>query len=101
MLYVAGRCRRRLRKTFGFTQLLAPCVITDPSDRSDVLQDCTKQGADATSYLWFDPVHPNSRAHAIIADAALEEIAPILLSAALPFAVAGFGLILAVARRNA
>ena len=86
---------------FGFTELFAPCVVTNPNDRSEILQDCTEQGVDATSYLWFDPVHPSSRAHAIIADAALEVIAPIPLPASLPFAVAGFGLIFAAARRKA
>ena len=86
---------------FGFTRLFAPCVITDPKDRSEVLQDCTGQGADASSYLWFDPVHPSSRAHAIIANAVLEEVAPIPLPATVPFAVTGFGLLLAAARRKA
>lgn len=83
---------------FGLANLTDPCVIRDDAV---ILADCTRvPGVDASTFLWFDLVHPGSRAHAAIAEAAVGPLAPVPLPAALPMSLAGVALLGAVGWRR-
>ncbi len=86
---------------FGFTNVTEPCVIRDGSI---ALVDCTSVlGIDASEFLWFDQVHPNSRAHGYIADLVLDEIAspaPVPIPATLPLVTGSIALLFIAGRRK-
>jgi outer membrane lipase/esterase len=81
---------------FGFTNVTDPCVV--PSG-AVVLPNCTT----TDTLLWWDPVHPNSRAHEAIAGVVLDEIggvAHVPLPATLPLAIGALGVLWGVSRRR-
>jgi phospholipase/lecithinase/hemolysin len=84
---------------FGFTNVTVPCVVTDGN--GGVVSDCSAvTGVDASTFLWFDRVHPNSRAHALVADQAIAAFTPVPLPAGVWLMIAALAALAAPAARR-
>jgi len=83
---------------FGFTNVTDACVVRNGTT---ILQDCTTTpGADPNGYLWFDTIHPSSKAHAAIAAGLIDDPAPVPLPASAPLLAGGLLLLLGFRRKS-
>ncbi len=86
---------------FGFTQTAAPCVVADGD--FNIFSVCSNP----SGFLFFDGVHPTTRAHSIVAQAALDTLeatplpSPVPLPAGAPLLAGALGMLALWRRRVA
>lgn len=91
---------------FGFDETILPCILPSAEAAAALNQPQVCDAATADGRLFFDSVHPNATAHAIVQGIVRDRIgsellAPVPLPASAPLILFSLGLLGFVARRRA